>query len=118
MRGLALVLFIFCFTISGFAQKAKEHYVIHDPEPGISLEVYRQALDKKDLDPFRYLDTRRTIRIAGSKTTVELYSANELKTIYAKPVSPLTIKDPASAPKIEFILEPELKAIKEKLVTK
>jgi hypothetical protein len=116
VKGIITLLCLLLFSFTSTAQKAKEHYVLHHADSKIDAATYKQALDNKELDGFRFLDKRRIIKFEGSATTVELYSAKELLDLYGKQISPLTIKNSAAAQQIEFIIFPEQKAIKEKLV--
>jgi hypothetical protein len=117
LQRICIVVALFILSsFTAFAQKAKEHYILHNPDPKISAEVYKAAIENKDLDQFRYLNQRRTIRFANSQASIEIFSAKELLDKYGKQISPLTIKDPAGAASIEFVLYPENKAIKEQIV--
>lgn len=112
-----LIVLLLISGTTAFAQdKAKSHYIIHNPDPNIPISAYQEAIEKKDLDSFRFYDTRRTIKIADSQTTIEIFSAKELLDLYGKPISPFTIKDPSKATNIEFIFSPEYKAFKEKII--
>jgi hypothetical protein len=114
-RGVILFVFIL-LSSSLSAQKSKSHYLLHNPDPAIPAAVYEEAINKKNFEEFRYVDARRTIKFSGSSASIELFSAKELLELYGKAIHPMNIKYPASAASIEFILYPEHKAIKEKLL--
>lgn len=84
-------------------------------EPAVKKELYRvintgsdnpamlyKALNHCHLDSLRFLNERRQLAVEGTTLVLELFSANELLERYGKPVSLLTIKDPAKARKVKL----------------
>lgn len=107
MKKKSLLLFVFvllaCFAgisqSNSASQKNKEHYRIINANQEDDLR-YVKAMTKASVDSLRFLNERRQIPISGTTMVLELYSAQELKDTYGKPVSLLTIKDPAKARKV------------------
>jgi gliding motility-associated-like protein len=98
-------IFFLIYASSGFAQNLKKaHYNILNPSFDFTLN-YEKALSHVQVDGLRFLNQRRSIPIEGSKINIELYSAQELLSLYGKPISPLTVTDPANAPSVNFKFE-------------
>ena len=54
--------------------------------------MFEQALTNySELDQFRFLNQRRTIKFSGTNVSIELFSANELLADYGKVIAPSTI---------------------------
>jgi hypothetical protein len=96
----------FLFSQSNSAEpsaKKKEHYRIinNGSDSPLNLE---KLLPGASLDSLRFLNERRQIAVEGTSLVVELFSAQELLNDYKKPVSQLTINDPAKARKVKIRL--------------
>lgn len=99
-------LFFCAFIITGFLLKAqapvkKENYRFINENFESTLH-YEKAMTHTDLDSLRFLNERRRIPLDGTTMYIELFSANELLERYKKPISPLTIKNPATARKVKL----------------
>jgi hypothetical protein len=89
---------IFCFSLTSnlLAQDQvvamKKHYNIFSSIENEDLTLFEQALTNySELDQFRFLNQRRTIKFSGTNVSIELFSANELLLDYGKDIAPLTI---------------------------
>jgi hypothetical protein len=83
----------------------KKHYELLSSVENEDLTLYQQALSNySELDQFRFLNNRRTIKFSGSNVSIELYSANELLTDYGKQVAPLTIMPNTFYKPVEFMI--------------
>src|ERR1043165_2497228 len=93
------------FSISAFAQGSKPHFVINNPDKPAEVQVYYDMLKDFNFESYRFLDQRRVIKFVNSNVTLELYSAKELKTLYQKEISPLTIMDNKPKSNIAFLVQ-------------
>ena len=82
----------------------KPHYIVNNPGDAKETSSYYDLLSNFNLDEYRFLDKRRTIKFVNSDVTVDLYSAKEMLDIYGKPISPLTIMDNVPKKNIAFFL--------------
>lgn len=84
---IMIVITLFTFNSNSFSQQnSKPHYQIINPNNEDELHLIK-ALTHTDLDPYRFIDSRRLVAIEGSTIQLELYSGNELKELYGKEIS-------------------------------
>ena len=90
------LIFALSFSFKVFGQNQvgvmKKHYEISSSIDNEDFTQYEQAINNyTELDQFRFLENRRTIKFSGSEVTIELYSAKELFEQYGKEIAPSTI---------------------------
>lgn len=103
-----ILLFSCAFGNISIGQTDKQHFILHFQDDKENADVYVHALQEfGSLDQYRFKDTRRTIHFQKRNVSVELYSADELKTLYGKRISPFTILDKSKATAVEFELSPQ-----------
>ena len=102
---------IFCLSLTSniLAQDQvvamKKHYNIFSTIENEDLTLFEQALTNySELDQFRFLNQRRTIKFSGTNVSIELFSANELLTDYGKEVAPLTIMPGTFYKPVDFMI--------------
>ena len=102
---------IFCFSLTSniLAQDQvvamKKHYNIFSSNENEDLTLFEQALTNySELDQFRFLNQRRTIKFSGTNVSIELFSANELLTDYGKVIAPLTIMPGTFYKPVDFMI--------------
>lgn len=112
MKRILILAFLLCATIFSAQTSAKQHFIIHSVDHTTDLKKYETAANTwGKLDEFRLLDKRRIISFTDHKATIELFSANELKDLYGKQISPLTITSNQYR-EIEFEVTPDGKGLK------
>jgi hypothetical protein len=83
----------------------KKHYNIFSSNENEDLTLFEQALTNySELDQFRFLNQRRTIKFSGTNVSIELFSANELLTDYGKVIAPLTIMPGTFYKPVDFMI--------------
>lgn len=83
----------------------KQHYLLSSTTEGEDLTLFEQALSNYlDLDQYRFLNHRRTIKFSGTNVSIELFSADELLTQYGKQISPLTIMTGTFYKPVDFMI--------------
>ena len=102
---------MFCFFLTSnlLAQDQvevmKKHYNIFSSNENEDLTLFEQALTNySELDQFRFLNQRRTIKFSGTNVSIELFSANELLTDYGKVIAPLTIMPGTFYKPLDFMI--------------
>ena len=102
---------MFCFSLTSnlLAQDQvevmKKHYNIFSSNENEDLTLFEQALTNySELDQFRFLNQRRTIKFSGTNVSIELFSANELLTDYGKVIAPLTIMPGTFYKPLDFMI--------------
>lgn len=116
MNKLLTLIFIFVVAFTFGQTPGKKHFVIHRIDNTTDISVYEQAANNYgQLDQFRFLDKRRTISFTDHKASIELYSAQELKEMFGKEISPLTITS-GKYPEIAFEVTPGGKSLKPQFV--
>lgn len=110
-RIIVFFALVFCMFLSAkvIAQDQtvvmKKHYELSSSIENEDFTLYEQALSNySELDQFRFLNNRRTIKFSGSNVSIELYSANELLTDYGKEVAQLTIMPNTFYKPVEFMI--------------
>lgn len=95
MKLQLLLLFVISFgyiSAQNPTQPVKSHFAVLNFHNENELSRAQSAGEKFfEFDQFRFLDSRRQIHIKNTDIIIELFSANELETIYGKLISPLTI---------------------------
>jgi hypothetical protein len=88
----------------------KPHYKIYTSDPSISsLSKYVEAAENFILfDDFRFDLHRRTLKFQNEEVFIELYSAQELLSLYGKIPAESTIRKGTSFYEIEFYITDEL----------
>lgn len=89
-----LISFVLKSNVSAQNQQIniKKHYELSSTEANKDFTEFEQSINNYgELDQFRFLDQRRTINFSGADVSIELFSANELLTLFGKEISPLTI---------------------------
>lgn len=118
MKSVILLFFLF-FSVSNsllFSQTlvhesvSKPHYKIYTSDPAISsLTKYVEAAENFILfDEFRFDLHRRIIKFQHEEVFIELYSAQELFSLYGKIPTESTIRKGMSFYEIEFFITDEL----------
>lgn len=83
----------------------KKHYNITSSFENEDFTLYEQALNNySELDQFRFLNQRRTIKFSGTNVSIELFSANELLADYGKEIAPLTIMPGTFYKPVDFMI--------------
>jgi hypothetical protein len=83
----------------------KKHYELSSSIENEDFTFHEQALSNySELDQFRFLNNRRTIKFSGSNVSIELYSANELLADYGKEIAPLTIMPGTFYKPVDFMI--------------
>ncbi len=102
---------IFCFSLTSnlLAQDQvavmKKHYNIFSSNENEDLTLFEQALTNySELDQFRFLNQRRTIKFSGTNVSIELFSAIELLADYRKVIAPLTIMPGTFYKPVDFMI--------------
>ena len=102
---------MFCFSLTSnlLAQDQvevmKKHYNIFSSNENEDLTLFEQALTNySELDQFRFLNQRRTIKFSGTNVSIELFSANELLADYGKVIAPLTIMPGTFYKPVDFMI--------------
>jgi hypothetical protein len=102
---------IFCFSLTSNllsqdqVKVMKKHYNIFSSNENEDLTLFEQALTNySELDQFRFLNQRRTIKFSGTNVSIELFSANELLTDYGKVIAPLTIMPGTFYKPVDFMI--------------
>lgn len=118
MKSVILLFFLFLLVplSSLFSQTlvhesvSKPHYKIYTSDPSISsLAKYVEAAENFILfDEFRFDLDRRTIKFQNEEVFIELYSAQELFSLYGKTPSESTLLKGATFYEIEFFITDEL----------
>lgn len=103
IKKLFFFMLIMPFFLRAQAPKKKEHYQIINQNFEFTL-FYEKAMTHTDLDSLRFLNERRQVPVEGTTIFIELFSAQELFDKYQKPISPLTIMNPAKARKVKLKL--------------
>lgn len=108
---LVFLALMFCFSLTSnlLAQDQvevmKKHYNIFSSNENEDLTLFEQALTNySELDQFRFLNQRRTIKFSGTNVSIELFSANELLTDYGKVIAPLTIMPGTFYKPLDFMI--------------
>lgn len=103
-----MLLFTCAFGNISIGQTEKQHFILHFQDDKENADVYVHAIQEfGSLDQYRFLNERRSIQFQNRKVSVELYSAEELKTLYGKRISPFTILEKSKATPIVFELSPQ-----------
>lgn len=83
----------------------KKHYNLYSSDVNDDLTLFDQAIKNySDLDQFRFLNDRRTIKFSGTNVSIELFSANELFAQSGKLIAPLTILPGSMYRPVEFMI--------------
>lgn len=83
----------------------KKHYILNSEDVNADFTLYEQAITNfSELDQFRFLNQRRTIKFSGTNVSIELFSANELQSEYGKEIAPLTIMPGTFYKPVDFMI--------------
>lgn len=95
----------------------KPHFVLYLNENSKQFEeIYRKALNQFiRIESYRLINGRRTIQLANGIGRVELYSANELLSLYGRRIRPQNVNDASKLLDIELVFG-ENGTIKEQLI--
>ncbi|MBX7242025.1 MAG: hypothetical protein K1X92_09775 [Bacteroidia bacterium] len=106
--GVYFLSFLAFLMISvGCHAQSKAHFRILENGNEVATAPFLESLETINLDYLRFIDERRTIPVENTAWIVELFSANELLTLYNKPVSPMnTPRNEAVFPNQVFVLSP------------
>jgi len=118
MKTINILFFLFLFLPLSFLfsqtlvheSVSKPHYKIYTYDPSItSLTKYVEAADNFILiDEFRFDLHRRTLKFQNEEVFIELYSAQELLSLYGKIPAESTIRKGSSFYEIEVYITDDL----------
>lgn len=107
MSLYCVVFFLFLMMSFSAQAQGKAHYRILENGNEVTSAPFIPSLETIDLDYLRFTDARRTIPIENTEWIVELFSGNELLSLYNKPISPLnSLQSLAVYPNQVFVISP------------
>lgn len=86
--GKFLILCIFCICSYSLQAQNKSHFRVLENGVEVQNTPYHLAVAEMDMDIYRYVSTRRQMPIQGTNFVIELFSGDELWTMYQKRISP------------------------------